>query len=461
VVGGVGVLADGLYSIDPDFEGHGVSVDEAIAMAGTYGFGAPVDRRADEITAGGLTLHYTNTEYSDLSSNPAAAPSFASLTPAIGALIPVPAYADGQIQVGTAFGQPASGVRSEGGINFPGMNAFVLVDASNTPRFPIQAGTDGANALTQAEVLQLLQSALAIANQSRGQIRLPLGSSARVSITVVDTLGTPLGFVRSQDAPMFGADVALQKARTAAFMSSSTAAAFLASLPPAQYISTPGGNGTIISNGQVSLSSYASAFQNFVGDSTALADGDIAYSDRAVGLLSRPFYPDGIDGTPNGPLSKPLPQWSVFSTGLQLDLSINAILANVLGAGGPGCAGVGLTVASSVTSPPTPPMVSPPPTTAGLRLKNGLQIFPGSVPIYRGTTLVGAIGVSGDGVDQDDMVAFLGLHNAGQALNNSIGEAPVSRRADTLSPQGTRLLYVQCPQSPFLNSNQENVCNGL
>ena len=39
------------------------------------------------------------------------------------------------------------------------------------------------------------------------------------------------------------------------------------------------------------------------------------------------------------------------------------------------------------------------------RLPNGIQIFPGSVPIYRGNTLVGGIGVSGDGVDQDDMVA--------------------------------------------------------
>jgi hypothetical protein len=101
------------------------------------------------------------------------------------------------------------------------------------------------------------------------------------------------------------------------------------------------------------------------------------------------------------------------------------------------------------------------PSTAAPRVANGLQIFPGSVPIYRGSTLVGAIGVSGDGVSQDDMVAFLGLHNASQALNGSIGEAPAARRADTLAPQGTRLIYVQCPQSPFLNSDQENVCNGF
>ena len=134
--------------------------------------------------------------------------------------------------------------------------------------------------------------------------------------------------------------------------------------------------------------------------------------------------------------------------------SYNAILKHVLyAAGAPigdvtaGCAGVGLGLAFT-------------PTTAAPRLANGLQIFPGSVPIYRGGSLVGAIGVSGDGVDQDDMVAFLGLQNASQALHGSINQAPVNRRADTLTPQGVRLLYVQCPQAPFLGSDQENVCEG-
>ena len=151
----------------------------------------------------------------------------------------------------------------------------------------------------------------------------------------------------------------------------------------------------------------------------------------------------------------------MFSTGLQLDVSINAILQHVLYAVGggvpdvaPGCAGVGLLV---------PPLATPTtltPSTAAPRIANGLQIFPGSVPIYRGSTLIGAIGVSGDGVSQDDMVAFLGLQRASTALNGSVDQAPKSRRADTLSPHGTRLIYVQCPQSPFLNSDQENVCDG-
>jgi uncharacterized protein GlcG (DUF336 family) len=459
VIGGVGVLADGLYSIDADFASHAFDLDEAIAMAATYGFGAPPDRRADQITAGGLSLYFTNVEYADLAANPASAPPFATLTPAVGALLPVPGYADGQVHAGTAFGQPASGVRSDGDVNFPGQDAFVLVDASNAPRFPLRGGTDGADALTGAEVLQLLRSALGVAEEARGQIRLPLGSSARVSITVVDSLGTPLGFVRSRDAPLFGADVALQKARTAALLSSGSAQSFIASLPPAQYISTPSSG--IVSNGQVPLGGYITAAQTFIADSTAFTNGAVAYSDRAIGQLSRPTFPDGIDGTANGPFSKPIAQWSVFSTGLQLDLAVNAILQHVLHEAGavandvqPNCAGVGLTVppngALSVTASAAPP-----------RVANGLQIFPGSIPIYRGSTLIGAIGVSGDGVDQDDMVAFLGLQRASQLLNSAFNQAARSRRADTLTPQGTRLLYVQCPQSPFLNSDQENVCEGF
>src|SRR5690606_41185331 len=65
------------------------------------------------------------------------------------------------------------------------------------------------------------------------------------------------------------------------------------------------------------------------------------------------------------------------------------------------------------------------------RLQNGIQIFPGSVPVYRGSQLVGGLGVSGDGIDQDDMISFLGLHNAGARLGG-FGNAPAAMRAARL-----------------------------
>ena len=40
--------------------------------------------------------------------------------------------------------------------------------------------------------------------------------------------------------------------------------------------------------------------------------------------------------------------------------------------------------------------------------RNGIITFPGGVPLYKNGVLVGGIGVSGDGVDQDEIVAFAG-----------------------------------------------------
>jgi uncharacterized protein GlcG (DUF336 family) len=458
VVGGVGVIADGVYGLDKNIADRDVAVDEAIAVAATFGFAAPVDRRGDRITLDGKTARFSDIEIEGLRSTPASTPAFTAIAASTGALIAVNGYFDGVIRAGTVFGQPASGIRPDGDVNFPGQDAFVFVDAANALRFAPRAGTDGAAlgsaALSQQEVLSVLRSALDVANRARAQIRRPLGSQARVTISVVDTQGAILGMVRTRDAPVFGADVSLQKARTAAFLSSASAGAFLMALPDARYLATSDNAVSIARS--VPIGGYVTAVRSFSGDPNALADGRIAFTDRAGGNLSRPFFPDGIDDDPPGPFSKPAGEWSVFSTGLQLDLSINAILQHVLfvaGAAatdvGVGCAGVDLAATLAANQ-----------TIAGVRLGNGLQIFPGSVPIYRNGTLVGGVGVSGDGVDQDDMIAFLGLNNASQALGGAIGNAPADRRADALLPQGTRLRYVQCPQAPFLNSTDQNVCEG-
>ena len=458
VVGGVGVLADGFYTIDKDIADSDADVDEAIGYAATFGFAAPVDRRGDRITADGKTLRFSDVDFNQLRTNPGAAPGFSTLTGSVGALVPVPGYFDGVVRAGTSFGLAASGIRADGDVDYPGRDAFVLVDPANALRYPPRAGTDGAllggSVLTQNEVRTLLQSALDVANRARAQIRRPVGSQARVTISVVDTQGEILGIARTRDAPVFGTDVSLQKARTAAFMSSTTAAAFLATLPDAKYLTTS--DTTVGVSRAIAIGGYVTALRTFLGNGSALADG-IAYSDRANGNLSRPFFPDGIDNEAPGPLSKPAGEWSPFSTGFQLDVAINAILQHVLfvaGAGvpdvAPGCAGVQL--ANDLSSVGQ--------TITGVRLGNGLQIFPGSVPIYRGGTLVGAVGVSGDGVDQDDMIAFLGVHNAGQSLGGTLGNSPADRRADTVIAQGVRLRYVQCPQAPFLDSTDDNVCQG-
>src|SRR5262249_55485610 len=154
---------------------------------------------------------------------------------------------------------------------------------------------------------------------------------------------------------------------------------------------------------------------------------------------------------PNGPLSKPFARWSPFSTGVQLDMVYERIVQHVLFV-----AGAGPDVGGTCSGPPGPAAGFN--TTVPAEIGNGFQIFAGGVPIYRGNEIVGAIGISGDGIDQDDMMAFLGVYNASQALGGSIGEAPPAMRIDTLSIQGQNVRYVECPQGPFLDSDEQQPC---
>ena len=274
---------------------------------------------------------------------------------------------------------------------------------------------------------------------TRAAIRQPLGSNARVSVAVVDLDGRVLGFFQNDDAPNFGIDVSVQKARGALLFSHPDAAALLAQAPPADYIAPPGTGASIVA--------YREAFHAFLGDAGAL-QGAVAFSTRALGNLHRPMFPDGIEATAHGPLSKPMSSWSPLNVGFQLDLVFNQLVKGVGGDQEAGCAGRAATA-------------MPGRADTGIALAaNGIQIFPGGVPIYRNGQLAGAIGVSGDGVDQDDMIAFLGLANAGAVLANGVGNAPAAMRSDAVSPMGTRLRYVQCPQAPFNDASEQNACAG-
>ncbi|MDZ7687093.1 MAG: hypothetical protein U5O39_20815 [Gammaproteobacteria bacterium] len=59
------------------------------------------------------------------------------------------------------------------------------------------------------------------------------------------------------------------------------------------------------------------------------------------------------------------------------------------------------------------------------------------------------------------MIAILGVDRAAGRLDGAFNNAPSAIRADRLEPRGVRLRYVQCPFSPFLNSNVQNACSGL
>lgn len=436
VVGGVGVLADGAYGLDANVLDVDNDADERIALAATVGFEAPETIRANRISVDGTLLRYADADYAQLANLSAA--SYAATVPALGSLVPVTGYFPvAAIQPGVAYGTEASGVRKATSAEFANADAFVLTNGSGANRYPLRAGTDAAEVaspITAAEAKAILEQAFTVMSRARAQIRQPLDSRAQVTISLVDTRGAALGIVRSPDAPVFGIDVSLQKARTAAFFSNANAGADLLADPSAD------------------VRGFVPAARTFLGNPAAL-NGGIAFSDRAGGLLSRPHFPDGEVARSNGPFSRPIAKWSPFSTGLQSALVLTNLaqhLAFVTGASG---------------SDTPQRCTSLPDVAAGQnRLQNGIQIFPGSVPVYRGNVLVGAIGVSGDGIDQDDMISFLGLHNAGQAVGG-IGNAPPAIRSDTvmvnLGNAQVRLRYVGCPFAPFLDTADQNVCQGL
>jgi uncharacterized protein GlcG (DUF336 family) len=431
VVGGVGVAADPDYTFDPNVLDVDLDVDEFIALAGTVGFEAPVSIRADRIFVDGTSLRFTDATYAALAN--VAGANFASTA---GALLAVRGYTDGVLRAGTVYGTEASGVRPASAAEFSIRDAFVLTNGAGVARFPVRGGSDGADIaspITAAEARAILEEAFTVMSRARAQIRQPLDSRAQVTISLVDSRGRILGIVRSPDAPMFGTDVSLQKARTAGFFSGPTAAAELQA-----------------ANGEMPL--FVQRVRVFLGLPSALT-GEFAFADRSGGNLSRPYFPDGEVGTPNGPFSRPIDQFNPFSTGLQSALVVSNLARHV-----------GFVEGSVAQDTPRNCTSLPSIAGQGTRLDNGIQIFPGSVPVYRGNVRVGAIGVSGDGIDQDDMISFLGLHNAGVRVGG-VGNAPREIRADRIVVQvGTRqvrLRYVSCPFAPFLDDPAQNVCEGL
>jgi len=122
-----------------------------------------------------------------------------------------------------------------------------------------------------------------------------------------------------------------------------------------------------------------------------------AVTNRTIGFGAQPLFPPGIDGTTAGPF------FNLYT--------------------------------QDVANPCTQGFQSGPPNSN----KSGVVFFPGSVALYRNGVLVGGLGVSGDGVDQDDYVA------AGGAAGF---EAPTQIRADQVVIDGVRLPYQKFPENP-------------
>jgi len=433
LVGGVGVMADGDYGFDTDVSNIDNDAEENIALAATTDYAAPSSITADRVSLDGTLLRYSDATTSTLKSSPASAPGFTNAA-GVGTLQVITGYSNGTIIDGQVYGTEASGIRKASSAEFNNLDAFVLTNGAGNNRYPAIGGSDGADVgtpLSGAETAAVLEEAFKIMSRARAAIRQPLDSRAQVSVSVVDTRGKILGVVRAPDAPIFGIDVALQKARTAAFFSSKNAASELNNDP------------------STDVRTFIPAARTFLNDANAFT-GATAFSSRSIGNLARPFFPDGQFNNPNGPFSRPIAKWSPLSTGLQSALVLTNLVQHV-----------NFVKGASATDTPQRCTFIPDFGPGTNQLQNGIQIFSGGVPIYRGTQLVGAVGTSGDGIDQDDMISFLGLYNGGQRVSG-IGEASNFIRSDNVVIQvngnSVRLRYVNCPFAPFLDATEQNVC---
>jgi uncharacterized protein GlcG (DUF336 family) len=386
-VGGFGVEGDGFYSVDTSVMDNNVeqSPEEIIATAGLKGYRAPQALQANNLLVDGMRVNYSNVR--PPGDGPQAAP-FDNLRGTAGTVLFEPR------------GQQFSGFIPLTLAGIPGrvtQGFFPFMDSQ-------------VSSLTAADVGRILGQAAQGAYRLRAAIRVGPGAGGpaqptEVNICAVDTSGKVLGLFSTQDAPEFGFDVSCQKARATVFFSLPNAAAQLrAANNPALGINT---------------SKYADAAAAF----GVPLNGQFAFTARSIGFLSRPFFPDGIVGAPNGPFSKPLSIWSPFNDGLQIALD-KAALVSILTGG-------------------TPANIGCSPLPNDLTLANGLQIFAGSTALFKNGVLVGAIGISGDGIDQDNFIASAGAFGF---------EAPAAVRADQLLPLGVRLPYDKFPRHPNIGN---------
>ncbi len=120
-----------------------------------------------------------------------------------------------------------------------------------------------------------------------------------------------------------------------------------------------------------------------------------AVTNRTISFGAQPLFPSGIDGSQPGPF---------------FPLYVNDIAH--------------------------PCTQGSQPATAN---QNGIVFFPGSEGLYRNGQLIGGLGVSGDGVEQDDYVTAGGAKGF---------EPPTNIRADQVLIRGVRLPYLKFPRNP-------------
>jgi uncharacterized protein GlcG (DUF336 family) len=242
-----------------------------------------------------------------------------------------------------------------------------------------------ANGLSASEVWRIVSQAAATAGSARAVIRLPDGQTTRMVIAITDQDGEFLAIYRMPDAPMFSVDVAMEKARNA------------------HYFSTR--EGYEVLRGYVTGNPY----DRYTWEPEPPAGTGWAITNRTLGFGGQPLFPPGID------LEKPA------TPGPWFDLF--------------------------VYDSRNPCTEGPGPSRGGNRAfqnQSGVVWFPGSAPLYRNGELLGGIGVSGDGVEQDDYVTAGAVAGFEPPAELRVDRSSIRTGAGAL----VRLPYAKFPRNP-------------
>jgi uncharacterized protein GlcG (DUF336 family) len=195
------------------------------------------------------------------------------------------------------------------------------------------------------------------------------------------------------DATFFSIDVAVAKARNVSYYADASA------LEPIDRVDDDGDG---------------------VPDSSVAAG--VAFSNRTFRFLALPRFPEGIDRSRSG----------VFS--ILRDGGVNLRTGANLGAALPASA-FDSVMGFDAFNPGSNFRDSD-----NIANQNGIIFFPGSTPLYKNGVLVGGLGVSGDGVDQDDVVTAF-------SARGFLPPASV-RRADQVKVRGVRLPFIKFLRNP-------------
>ena len=207
-------------------------------------------------------------------------------------------------------------------------------------------GSSRANGLSASEVARIVGQATTTAAAARAVIRLPSGQTTRMVIAITDQDGEFLAIYRMPDAPVFSVDVAMTKARNA------------------YYFSTR--EGYEVLRGFVT----GSTADRYTWEPEPPAGKGWAITNRTLSFGGQPLFPPGIDLDKS---ATPGPWFDLFTYDTR-----------------------------------NPCTEGPGPSRGANRAflnQSGIVWFPGSAPLYRNGELAGGIGVSGDGVEQDDFVS--------------------------------------------------------